>query len=198
MMGVLDLPVIERAPAPQLEAVRQKARCAMFTIRNAVEDDADAIAQVQVDTWRSAYHDLVPSEVLDSLSYNQRSAYWSSIISREDREGIFLVAEEEENGVVGFCVCGMDRDEDSGFASELYAIYVLEVHQDYGIGRALFEEYRKWTLDRGMTSMIVWVLRDNPYRRFYETMGGEVVSERMISIGETELSEVAYGWRVDI
>jgi GNAT superfamily N-acetyltransferase len=178
-------------------AVRQTARCAMLTIRNAAVDDADAIAKVQVDTWRSTYHDLVPSEVLDSLSYEQRSKYWSSIISREDREGIFLVAEEDPNGVVAFCVCGKNRDEDPESASELYAIYVTEMHQDHGIGRALFEEYRKWTLDRGMTSMIVWVLRDNPYRRSYETMGGEVVSERMISIGETELPEVAYAWRAE-
>ena len=167
----------------------------MFIIRNAVVDDAYAIAKVQVDTWRRAYHSLVPSEVLDSLSYEQRSEYWSSIISREDRDGIFLVAEEEANGVVGFCVCGVNRDEDIKFASELYAIYVLEVHQDHGIGRAFFEEFRKWTLDRGMSSMIVWVLKDNPYRRFYEAMGGEVVSERMISIGEAELPEAAYGWR---
>jgi GNAT superfamily N-acetyltransferase len=167
----------------------------MFKIRDAVVDDADAIAKVQVDTWRSAYHNVVPSEVLDSLSYEQRSEYWGSIISREDRDRIFLVAEEEANGVVGFCVCGMNRDEDSEFATELYAIYVLEVHQDHGIGRTLFERCRKWTLDRGMTSMIVWVLRDNPYRRFYETMGGEVVSQRMIPIGEAELPEVAYGWQ---
>lgn len=169
----------------------------MFKIRSAVVDDADAIAKVHVDTWRSTYHSLVPSEVLDSLSYEQRSEYWSSIISREDRDRIFLVAEEEKDGVVGFCVCGVNRDEDSEFASELYAIYVLEVQQNHGIGRTLFDKSRKWTLDRGMTSMIVWVLKDNPYRRFYEAMGGEIVSERMISIGEAELPEVAYGWRTE-
>ncbi|MGD2145451.1 MAG: GNAT family N-acetyltransferase [Anaerolineae bacterium] len=169
----------------------------MFVIRTAAVDDADAIARVQVDTWRSAYRSIVPSEVLHSLSYEQRSAYWSSIISREDRERVFLVAEEQENGVVGFCVCGVNRDENSDFASELYAIYVLGVHQDRGIGRTLFDRCRKWTLDRGMTTMIVWVLRDNPYRRFYEAVGGEVVSERMISIGEAELPEVAYGWRTE-
>ena len=167
----------------------------MFMIRNALVDDADTIAKVQVDTWRSAYHNIVDSDVLASLSYKQRTEYWSSIISREDRIGIFLVAEEEENGVVGFCVCGLNRDEDTEFASELYAIYVLDEHQDHGIGRALFEESRKWARDQRMNSMVVWVLKDNPYRRFYESMGGEIVSERMISIGETELPEVAYGWR---
>jgi GNAT superfamily N-acetyltransferase len=153
---------------------------------------------VHVDTWRSAYKDIVPPEVLESMSYGQRSDYWKGIISKKDREGIFLVAEEETNGVVGFCVCGRNRDEDLEFASELYAIYVTEVHQGHGIGRALFQEYRKWMLDRGMTSMIVWVLRDNRYRRFYEAMGGEVISERMISIGETELPEVAYGWQLGV
>lgn len=68
-------------------------------IRNAVVDDADTIAKVHVDTWRSAYQSLVPSEVLDSLSYEQRSEYWSSIISREDPDRIILIAEEETNGV---------------------------------------------------------------------------------------------------
>jgi GNAT superfamily N-acetyltransferase len=167
----------------------------MFTIRSAAADDADVIARVQVDTWRSAYHGLIPAQVLASLSYEQRTKYWSTIMSWEDRDGILLVAEDEANGVVGFCACGVNRDQDHEFASELYAIYVLEAHQNRGIGHALVEECRKWALDRGMTSMIVWVLQDNPYRRFYEAMGGEVVSERMISIGEAELPEVAYGWR---
>jgi GNAT superfamily N-acetyltransferase len=170
----------------------------MFIVRKAVVDDAEAIARVQVDTWRSAYRSIVPDAVLDSLSYERRSEHWSHILARKDRVRIFLVAEEDEDGVVGFCVCGLNRDEESAFEAELYAIYVLERHQGRGIGRALFEECKNWTLDRGMSSMIVWVLRDNPYRRFYKTMGGEVVSERMISIGETDLPEVAYGWRFEI
>ncbi len=167
----------------------------MFAIRSAVADDAEAIATVQVDTWRSAYQGLIPSQVLDALSYEQRAQYWGHIMSLQDREGILLVAEDDADGVVGFCACGVNRDQDSEFASELHAIYVLEAHQNRGIGRALVEECRKWALGRGMTSMIVWVLRNNPYRRFYEAMGGEVVSERVISIGEANLPEVAYGWR---
>lgn len=167
----------------------------MYTVRNAEAKDADAIAKVQVDTWRSTYAEIVPSEVLDSLSHKQRLEYWSGIIAREGVERIFLVAEDQENGVVGFCICGANRDQDSEFVSELYAIYVLEKHQSQGIGRTLFEKCKKWSIGREMTSMIVWVLKDNPYRRFYETVGGEVVSERMFSIGETELPEVGYGWR---
>jgi hypothetical protein len=54
-----------------------------------------------------------------------------------------------------------------------------------------------WALDHGMKTIIVWVLRDNPYRRFYEALGGELVAERMISIGDAQLPEVAYRWRIE-
>ena len=167
----------------------------MFRIRKAGVDDAGLIAKIQVETWRSAYQGIVPPEVFDSLSYEGRNEYWQDMLSREVADRVFLVAEEGEHGIVGFCVCGDNRDPDSEFACELYAIYVLQAHQGQGIGRALFESCKTWALGRGMAPMIVWVLKDNPYRRFYGALGGEVVSERTISIGEAELCEVAYGWR---
>ena len=44
--------------------------------------------------------------------------------------------------------------------------------------------------------MLLWVLQDNhPARRFYESMGGEHVDEKTITIGGTDLIEVAYGWK---
>jgi GNAT superfamily N-acetyltransferase len=166
-------------------------------IRAAEVGDSGAIARVQVDTWRSTYSDIVPSEFLQALSYEQRSAYWSDILSNEDREGIFTVAEDEDVGVVGFCVCGRDRSAESEFGSELFAIYILEAYQNQGVGRAMFGESISWARDHGMKSIIVWVLRDNPYRRFYESLGGELVAERMISIGDAQLPEVAYRWQIE-
>jgi hypothetical protein len=45
-----------------------------------------------------------------------------------------------------------------------------------------------------MNSMLVWVLRDNPSRGFYEALGGEYVREQAITIGGANLIELAYGW----
>jgi hypothetical protein len=42
--------------------------------------------------------------------------------------------------------------------------------------------------------MLIWVLRDNPSRRFYEAMGGRFVSEQNIEINGQALVDVAYGW----
>ena len=44
--------------------------------------------------------------------------------------------------------------------------------------------------------MLLWVLEDNhPACRFYELMGGEYVEQKTITIGDTDLIEVAYGWK---
>ncbi len=43
--------------------------------------------------------------------------------------------------------------------------------------------------------MLVWVLADNPMRRFYEALGGRLLREKKVEIGGVALDEVAYGWR---
>jgi hypothetical protein len=42
--------------------------------------------------------------------------------------------------------------------------------------------------------MVVWVLKENPARGFYERMGGVKVGEQMIEIGGATLPEIAFGW----
>lgn len=42
--------------------------------------------------------------------------------------------------------------------------------------------------------MLIWVLLDNPSRKFYETLGGALVGEKSVTVGETTVVEVAYGW----
>jgi len=63
-----------------------------------------------------------------------------------------------------------------------------------GMGRALFLAAVDSFLLRGMRSLLVWVLAANPYRRFYESLGGELVQNRSIRVGGRRLEEVGYGW----
>lgn len=42
--------------------------------------------------------------------------------------------------------------------------------------------------------MLVWVLVDNPACQFYAVLGGKLVHEKELEIGEKPLIEVAYGW----
>ena len=42
--------------------------------------------------------------------------------------------------------------------------------------------------------MLVWVLADNSACKFYESLGGQVVKEKLMDRGGVQLVEVAYGW----
>ncbi|HEY3313846.1 MAG TPA: GNAT family N-acetyltransferase [Bacillota bacterium] len=46
----------------------------------------------------------------------------------------------------------------------------------------------------GFRSMLVWVLADNPFRRFYESLGGTYLRSQKMEIGGARLNEVAYAW----
>ncbi|MEH1903304.1 MAG: hypothetical protein V7L04_18275 [Nostoc sp.] len=45
-----------------------------------------------------------------------------------------------------------------------------------------------------ISSMLVWVVADNPAVHFYQSLGGQQVNQKQIEIGTVQLVEVAYGW----
>ncbi len=43
--------------------------------------------------------------------------------------------------------------------------------------------------------MAVWVLALNPFKKFYEALGGQVIAEQQIERGGQSFTEIAYGWK---
>lgn len=163
-------------------------------VREANFSDASAIAKVHVDSWRTTYRGLVPDDFLANLSYEQRQSMWERHLNNTDSETFVYVAEDESGQVVGFVSGGPERTGHQVHRGELYAIYILEACQRRGIGRGLFEAVVERLERGGLSSMLVWVLADNPSRRFYESLGGELAGKQQITIGGATLDEVAYGW----
>jgi GNAT superfamily N-acetyltransferase len=98
-------------------------------------------------------------------------------------------------GVVGFASAGKERTGEFAYHGELYAIYILKAYQGRGVGRRLVEAIVLRLQEHGLNSMMVWVLKDNLFRAFYEALGGQEVGEQDIKIGESTLVEIAYGWK---
>jgi len=163
----------------------------MVEIRAAKTGDAEAIAQVYIETWRSTYAGTLPDRVLVGMSERRQKNSWESAI-RGHRETV-LVA-EEAGQIIGVGSCGPSRHPGLGLAGEVYTLYVLPDFQNQGIGRrlmiGLFEALRQ----RGRDSALIWVLAANPSRFFYENMGGKRVGERDERLWGTVLHEIAYGW----
>jgi len=162
-------------------------------VRKANADDAEAIARVQVDTWRTTYQGIVSEEYLSNRSYDRPRRMWERFLLDEKSQNSVYVAEDDSGKVLGFVSCGPDRDNDPTYRGETYAVYVLQETQMRGIGRELMLTAAKDLMSRGFNSMIVWVLADNPSRHFYEKLGGIRVQTRSITVGKL-LEEYGYGW----
>lgn len=166
-----------------------------MNIRPAQPPDAAGIARVQVDSWRTSYQGIIADSVLANLSYAEREAGWTRALTEEADRLDFYVAEAEDGEIMGFALGGALRDAINGYNGELFAVYLLQKAQRRGCGRRLVKEVAGSMVERGFDAMVVWALKDNhPARRFYEALGGQLLTEKIIRIGEDDLTEVSYGW----
>ena len=163
-------------------------------IREAHAADATAIARVHVDGWRTTYAGILPTGFLASLSYEERERSWSRALSAAGKRSFTYVAEDEDGRVVGFASGGPEREGDSTYKGELYAIYVLAQCQRRGVGRLLTAAVVRRLVEQDIDSMLLWVLADNPSRGFYESLGARRIREKAVEVGSIDVIEVAYGW----
>ena len=162
-----------------------------ITIRAARPTDAGAIARIDVETWRTTYAGVLSSSYLVGLSQRRRAIGWTNVILREPRD--VRVAADETGMVVGFGSCGPSRG-DRRFTGEVFTLYVAPDWQNQGIGRRLLITLFQRLVFTGRHSAIIWVLRENPGRFFYQRLGGKEVSRKMLEVGGTPIAATAYGW----
>lgn len=138
------------------------------------------MALVHVKSWQSAYRGLIPDEVLDELSVDERTAMWERASARGE---VWVGLDGDE--VVGFICTGPSREPDA--TSQLYAIYLLPSAWGTGLALPLAEAGLA-----GLTDVVLWVLEDNRRARsFYErlgfTMDGKTREETFGSVVVKEL-----------
>jgi ribosomal protein S18 acetylase RimI-like enzyme len=166
-------------------------RMVHITIRSARPTDARSIAKLDVETWRTTYAGMLSSSYLVGLSEQRREAGWRSVILREPRD--VRVAVADAGAVLGFGSCGPNRG-DRFFKGEVFTLYVAPDWQNLGIGRRLLIGLFRRLVAADRPSAIVWVLRDNPSRFFYERLGAHQVSRKRLAVGGSIIEAVAYGW----
>lgn len=162
-------------------------------IRPAIIDDATAISVVHIDTWKTAYRGMVPDYIIDGLDYVKNNERWRQTLSQGEDKRTF-VAISDDGKIVGFATAGPNRNSQYKFDGELYAIYILKNYQGQGFGRGLVNMVANWLHSKGYQSMMLWVLKDNPAKYFYEAMGGKFITIEKVEIGNSFLDELSYGW----
>lgn len=158
-------------------------------IRAAQEGDAPAMGQVMVDTFLRAHKGQLPEE-----AWRRRQAEWTPAVSAANwaRTLLTMAADEqtlnciyvavadetEPEQVIGLAMGGPGGVADWEHAGEVYALYVAFSHQGRGVGRALIRAVVGHLRPLGMSELIIRCLSTNTAgKRFYESIGGQLVGE---------------------
>jgi ribosomal protein S18 acetylase RimI-like enzyme len=164
------------------------------TVRQALPEDAEAIAAVQVRTWHAAYAGLLPQEHLDRRTVALRTAQWNDRLGAGD-EDVF-VACDAHGKVCAFASGGASSEPVDGFDAEIGTLYVLPEAQGQGVGERLLRAVGAALRAKGLKAAWLRVLSDNaPARRFYEKLGAQVICETTEEIDGFPYREHFYGWR---
>ena len=162
-------------------------------IRKASKEDIKGVSRVYVDSWRNTYRGLVPNDYLDTLSYEEAEKKWIDFLNNENEPFIYI-AINDAGKVIGFA-SGKSIDEEN-FDGELYSLYLLQESRGLGIGRQLVSAIAKHFKEKGIYSMMVWVMKQNKSGLgFYERMGGKVYIHRTSMFGGIIVEDAAYGWK---
>lgn len=165
----------------------------MVNIRKATIEDANGIASVHVTSWKETYKGIIKDEILSNLDIEKRTEDWKCRIQQNKPNHFIYVAENNLGEIIGFAVGGKNRSEQYDYEGELYAIYILSFYKNQGVGNRLIQIIaEKLFQSAGFKSMLVWVLKDNPSRGFYERYFPKLIDT--IYLDRLEVDEVAYGW----
>lgn len=160
-------------------------------IRLATPDDAYEHAACHVSSWRSAYKNIVPDEVLDNLSVEGHAEKFRKNII-EFKNTLYYCA-FYDNRIIGHFCMGKSRDEDKPNAGEIYGFYSIEEFWGRGIGKEMMNNAIETLKNMGYNEIILWVLEGNGRaRRFYEKRGFVFDGTRKEIIIGKPLIEIRY------
>ncbi|EMK2593202.1 GNAT family N-acetyltransferase [Bacillus cereus] len=162
-------------------------------IRRAIKDDIQGIAKVHFDSWKTVYKGIFAEEILDNIAYEKREKQWEDIFQKEGNHQFRFVAENLNGEIVGFIDGGVERTGTYNCDGELYAIYLLQQYQGMKIGQKLFQALLSDCINNDMQSLLVWVVTNNPSKKFYEKFNPEKIDTKFLE--RVRVEETAYCWR---
>jgi GNAT superfamily N-acetyltransferase len=171
-------------------------------VRPARAADVAGIARVQLETWRTAYAEMLPEQVLRELTEATVAEHWAAAVQQppSDRHRVLVAVEGLQ--IVGFAAFGpADADElgpSGGTASDAAAtglVATLLVEPRWGRrghGSRLLAATVDLLRADGSTAAVTWLLdRDRASSTFFTSAGWEADgASRALDAGGQFLTEV--------
>ena len=135
-------------------------------VREAVKSDSKDLANIIVESWKSAYRDIIPGdEMIRFLDKERRQKQFEKFI------------EDDEIVLIGFynnIPCGLvfpnkENDEELEDCGSICSIYLLEEYWGKGLATKLMETVSSILKEYGCNKISLWVYEENKRAiNFYE------------------------------
>ncbi len=163
------------------------------TPRDASAEDFAAIAELQIENWRSAYRGILPDEYLDDTVVQERREYWRNV-SRAGPAGQLVLVTKAGDLLAGFIAVYLDADSEVDATIE--NLHVRPRFQNRGLGRRLLAAAAERLIAMPVTSVCLWVFDANVDAiRFYKRLGGEVDAHGFDDFADAHAPHTRIAWR---
>ncbi|MEJ1995367.1 MAG: GNAT family N-acetyltransferase [Limibacillus sp.] len=140
-------------------------------LREARAEDAEAIAALHAESWRSTYRGILSDDYLEGEIHEERARFWRDFLARRHPGDLVILAEGDE-GLLGFIAL---VDEDPDYDALIENLHVEPEQRGSGLGRKLLAEACRRLIAQGKNSVCLWVFDDNAAAfAFYLRLGGKV------------------------
>jgi GNAT superfamily N-acetyltransferase len=166
-----------------------------ISLTAASSQDADSIARLHAQSWRSAYRGMLSDAYLDEHVVADRLAFWTSRFANVAPERRLVLRAVSDGELLGF-VCVL-LDAEPKWGARLDNLHVSPESKGTGVGYVLFNGAREWIADVAPEmAMHLWcVERNYVARRFYERQGGKIVETATRPVAqELSVPELRYWW----
>ncbi|HET8601370.1 MAG TPA: GNAT family N-acetyltransferase [Segeticoccus sp.] len=143
------------------------------SVRSARDSDVPAVGEVQAQVWRSAYHEVLPAEVVEQFTGPAFARAWRSSLQQPPSPRHRLLVACAGPVVVGFVAVAPSTDQDAEeHTGEIIAIGVRPDARRQGHGSRLVNAAADTLRELGTEQLVVWTLaQDEGTRAFLQEAG---------------------------
>jgi GNAT superfamily N-acetyltransferase len=156
------------------------------SVRRARPADAAAMAEVQLETWRTVYAQVLPAATLDALDAAGIEATWRESVAAPPSPAFAVFVALHAGRLVGFAAVGPASDDDAtDTRAEVLELLVGPGFQQAGHASRLLTAAVDHLETSGFREIVTWRFTvDEPAARFFRSAGwADDGSRRVLDAG---------------
>lgn len=142
----------------------------VINIRKVEVGDANTLAFIQTESWKSAFNTILSKDDLDRYTdLNRAITIYNKLLNEKIGNGLILTIDLNPH-----CIAYWDktRDEEMDGYSEIICIHSLGANWGKGYGTAMMNHILSDIKKAGFSKVMLWVFKENDRaRKFYENHG---------------------------